>query len=70
MTQKKKSVSKKVKSPKKGNLWEHYKAYIIPSALGAAIALLVSRSIELGSVVFIAVWIGNLVARVYLVRHK
>ena len=62
------SRKKKVrKAPKKSsNFWEQYKRYIIPSAIAGVIAWFFGRSLELGIVVFIAVWIGNWIGVIVL----
>ncbi|HMS22981.1 MAG TPA: hypothetical protein PKA38_04450 [Candidatus Levybacteria bacterium] len=52
-------TKKKIKSRSKENVWEKYKIFIIPSAIGGIIAWFFSASFELGVAVFIAVWIGN-----------
>lgn len=64
----KKKVKKTPKKIKKESFWEKYKSYIVSSSVGGIIALLFSQSLELGIVVFIAVWIGNWVAKYYLDR--
>ncbi len=64
----KKKVKKTPKKIKKESFWEKYKTSIISSSVGGIIALLFSQSLELGIVVFIAVWIGNWVAKYYLDR--
>lgn len=69
MPAKKKKVVR-IQSPKKESMWLKYREYIIPSAIGAVIAWFFSASIELGVVVFLAVWVGNWVARVYLKKAR
>lgn len=48
---------------KNQNFWEEYREYIVPSGIGAVIALVFSERWGLSIAVFIAVWIGNWVAR-------
>ncbi len=52
-------ANKKIKTHSKEKIWDKYKIFIIPSAIGGLIAWFFSASFELGVVVFIAVWIGN-----------
>ena len=59
MAKKKTKVVRKVR--------HDYKRYLIPSIVGAGIAWIFSGSMELGAMVFIAVYIGNVVG--YSMRH-
>lgn len=68
MASKKKIVRKS--PPKKESFWNQYREYIVPSAIGGVIAWFFSASLELGIVVFLAVWVGNWVGRVYLKKAR
>lgn len=53
---------------KTAHIKHDYKRYIIPSVVGGAIAGIFSEDIQLGIVVFIAVFIGSWVG--YHIKHK
>lgn len=60
---KKKVVHHKKKQAHWSDIWHKYKVYIVPSAIGGVVAWWFAGNLNLGILIFIAVWAGNWVAR-------